>query len=116
MVGDNRRVFRQNDRDLVRNQLAAIERAKFGKCAGRAAIALAEIVLAAGIELHIGGQHAAVFLQEADEAAVMIEVAMAHDHCIDLAGIGAGQFDIVEQSFRRIAEVEHDSALLIAAL
>ena len=46
----------------------------------------------------------------------MIEVAMAHDHRIDLAGIGAGQLDIVDQSFRRIAEIEHDGALLVGAL
>ena len=46
----------------------------------------------------------------------MVEVAVAHDHGIDLGWIDPGQFDVVDQRFRRIAEVEHDSALLIAAL
>jgi len=116
MFGDNRRAFGKNDRHLVRDQLPAVQRAEFGQLAGCAAISLAEIVLTAGVEFDVGRQHVAIFLQKADQAAVMVEVTVANDHSVDLRGIGAGQLDVVEQRFRRIAEVEHDRALFIPAL
>ena len=116
MSGNDCGTLSQNDRNLVRDKLAAIEHAKFNKSAGCAVVTFAEIVLAAGIELDVGGQHVAILVQEADKTTVVIEMTMAHDHRIDLAGIGASQFDIVDQSLRRIAEIEHDGALLVGAL
>ena len=61
-------------------------------------------------------EHVAVLLEKSLQAAEVIEVAMADDQRVELARIDAGQFDIVEQSLGRIAEVEHDVALLARAL
>ena len=38
---------------------------------------------------------------------------MADDQRFDLAGIGADELDVVQQRFRRVAEVEHHRALFV---
>ena len=69
--GDHRRRLAQHRRDLLRGDLAAVERAEFAELPRRrrAADAMAEIVLAAGIELEVGRQHVAILVEEADQAA-----------------------------------------------
>ena len=50
------------------------------------------------------------------QAAEMIVVPVADDQRLDLRRIDADQLHVVEQRFGRIAEVEHDRALLRGAL
>ena len=88
VVRDHGRRLAQHRRHLVRVDLAALECAVLTQLPRRAAAeAMAEIVLAAGIELQVGRQHAAILAQEADQAAVMIDMAVADDQRLDLAGV-----------------------------
>ncbi len=81
-------------------------------CAASApADAMAEIVLAAGVELHVGRKHAAVFVEEADKAAVVVDMAVADDHRLDLGRIDLEQAHVVDDRRRGIAEVEQDRAV-----
>ena len=85
MAGDHGRRLAQHGRDLLRRQLPAIQRAEIGELAlGRRGVdAVTEIVLAAGIELDVGRQLVAEFVEEADQAAEMIVVAVADDQRIE---------------------------------
>ena len=56
MTDDRRRILRQHGLDVARRQLAPVERAELGKLSWRAAVAMAEIVLAAGVEREVGRQ------------------------------------------------------------
>ena len=76
---------------------------------------MAEIVLTARVELDVGRHHRAVFLQEANEAAIVIDMPVADDHRLDLRRIDLEQIHIVENC-RGVAEVEQDRAVLCAAL
>lgn len=67
---------------------------------------MAEIVLAAGKEREIGWQRRAEFIEETDQTAVMVEVAVADDQRLDLLRIGADQFEVVEKRGGRVAEIE----------
>src|SRR5262249_57114757 len=89
-----------------------VERAKFGKLAGRSLVAHAEIVLAAGIEREVLRQHRAVPIEKADEPTVMVEMAVAHDQRLDLLRVGTDIIDVVVERFWGVAEVEHHSVLL----
>ena len=68
MARDHGRGFAQHRRNLLRRKLAAIERAEIGELAlgRRRADAVTEIVLAAGVELEVGRQLVAEFVEEAD--------------------------------------------------
>ena len=77
---------------------------------------MAEIVLAAGIELDVGRQHVAILPEEADQAAVMVDMTVADDQRLHLARVDPQQPDVVDQRRGRVAEVEHDRALLLVAL
>src|SRR3954463_3658807 len=77
MARDHGRRLAQHGRDPLRCQLAAIERAEIGElafCSG-CTDAMTEIVLAAGIELDVGRQLIAEFVEEAEQAAEMIVMA-----------------------------------------
>jgi hypothetical protein len=76
---------------------------------------MAEVILAAGVELHIGGQDVAVLVEERLQAAEVVVVAMTDDQRIDLGRINADQFHVVEEHGRSIAVVQHHRALLCAA-
>src|SRR6516165_11011613 len=56
VAGDHSWVLAQHGRDLVSRQGAPIERAKVGQLAGRPDQAMAEVVLAASVELHVRRQ------------------------------------------------------------
>ena len=60
VADDDRRALAQHDADVARRQRAPVEIAEVAELAGRAGRlhAMAEIVLAAGIELDVGRQHA----------------------------------------------------------
>ena len=75
---------------------------------------MAEVVLAARVELHVGGKHAAVLVEEADEPAVVVDVAMADDQRLDLCRIDLEQPHVVDDRRRGVAEVEQDRAALVA--
>src|SRR5262249_35696064 len=76
---DHGRRFAQHRRHLLRGELAAVERAEIGELAlrGRRVNAMTEIVLAAGVEFDIGWKLVAEFIEEAEQAAEMIVVAVA---------------------------------------
>ena len=50
------------------------------------------------------------------QAAVVVNVAVADDQRLDLARIDLQELDVVDQRRGRVAEVEHDGALLLLAL
>ena len=77
---------------------------------------VAEIVLAAGIEPHVGRKHTAVSVEKADQAAIVVDVPMADDQRLDLARVDLQQAHIVDDRRRGIAEVQQDRALLLVAL
>ena len=58
MAGDHGRMLAQDGRDLLSRQSEPIERAKVGQLARRPNQTMAEIVLAAGVELHVRWQRA----------------------------------------------------------
>ena len=97
---------------------APVERAEFAELSRRRrrADAMAEIVLAAGIELHVGRKHAAIFVEKADQAAVVVDVPVADDQRLDLARVDLQQAHIVDDRRRGVAEVQQDRALLLLAL
>jgi hypothetical protein len=53
-----------------------------------------------------------VLVQEALQSAEMVEMPMAHDQRVDLAGIDADNLDIVEEHRRTVSEIQHHGALL----
>src|ERR1700731_1812965 len=77
---------------------------------------MTEIVLATGIELDSRGQHAAVPVEKADQAAIVIEMTMTEDQCVYLARIDLEDIDVVEERIRAVAVIEHEIAVLGAAL
>jgi hypothetical protein len=77
---------------------------------------VAEIILAAGIELEVRRQLVAVLVEKAHQAAPMIEMAVADDERAHLAGIGFDELDVVEQRLGAVAIIEHDGPLLVVAL
>ena len=111
--GDHGRRFAQHGRDLLRRELAAVEGAEIGELAlgRRRTDPVAEIVLAAGIELDVGRQLVAEFVEEAEQAAEMIVMAVADDQRVEFRRIDADQFHVVQQHFGRIAVVQHQRAL-----
>ena len=98
------------ERDLTPEQRAAVEHTEVAELPRSAIEATAEVVFATGVELDARLDRAAVFVEEADEAAEMIEVPVADHEGVDLFGVDAQQFDVVEQALRRVAEVEHHGA------
>ena len=76
----------------------------------------AEVVLAAGVEREVGRQDARYLSRKPMQAAEVVVMPVADDQRIDLVRIGADDLHVVEQRFRRVAEVEQDGALLGAAL
>ncbi len=107
--GDHGRRLAQHRGDALRGELAAVQRAEIGELAlGRRRVdAVAEIVLAAGIELDVGGQLVAELVEEAVEAAEMVVVPVAHDQRVELRRIDADQLHVVDQHFGRVAVVQH---------
>ena len=76
MAGDHGGISAQHGLDLARRELAPIERTEIGELAWVAPVyAMTEIVLAAGVEREVGGQDAAVFVEEPDQTAEMIDSA-----------------------------------------
>ena len=67
---DHGRRFAQHVVTFLRGELAAVKHAEIGELAlvGVAADAMAEIVLAAGVEFDVGRQLVAEFFEEADAA------------------------------------------------
>ena len=118
VVLDHGRRLAQHHRDLVRDDRATIERAEFAvlPLRRRRADAMAEIVLAACVELYVGRKHAAIFVEEADQAAVVVDVPVADDQRLDLARIDLQQAHVVDDRRRRVAEVQQDRALVLVAL
>ena len=118
MVRDHGRRLAQHDRHVLRGDLASVEDAVLCELPrrGRRANAVAEIVLAARIELDIGRKDVAVFLQEADEATVVVDVAVADDQRLDLGRVHLKESHIVDDGRRGVAEVEQDRALLLLTL
>src|SRR5262249_57578409 len=104
------------DLEVARRNPAPVERAKFGKLAGRSLVAPAEVVLAAGIERELLRQPRAMPIEKAEQPAVMVEMAVAHDQCLDLLRIGADIVDVVVERFRGVAEVDHHGVPLTGAL
>ena len=80
---------------------AAVERAEVGERARGALPALAEIILAAGIEFDVGRKHGAVLVEEAQQAAEMVEMAVAHHHGVDRLRLDAEQFDVAATLWNR---------------
>src|SRR5262249_54527272 len=54
--------------------------------------------------------------QEADQAAVMVDVAVADDQRLDIGRIGFEKSHVVDERRRGVAEVEQDCALLLSEL
>src|SRR5262249_39534330 len=109
MATNNRRAFAQYDRDFARLERAPVQIAEIAEGARRAGRqdAVAEVVLAASIELYVGGQRVAIFVEERDEPAVVIEVAVADDKRIDLPWVGPEIIEIGKKRRWRIGVIEH---------
>src|SRR5262245_21160565 len=85
---DYGRRLAQHRRHLVRVDLASNQRAILAQLSRRGpAEPMAEIVFTAGIQLEVGRKYAPVLAQEADQAAVMVDVAVADDQRLDLGRI-----------------------------
>ena len=94
---DHGRGLAQHGLHLLCGDLLAVEDAELTVLPGRgAADTMTEIILAAGIELHVGGQHAAILVEKSDQAAVMIDMAVADDQRIDLRRIHIQKADVVD--------------------
>jgi len=63
--------------------------------------------------LQVGGKHAAEFVQKANQATVVIKMAVADDQRLDPLGIGTHELHVVDQGVRRISEVDHHRALRV---
>ena len=112
MVGDDGRLRRHHQREIGLENSLAVERAELA--AGIAADA--EAVLAADIERQLALEPALVGLEEADHAAEMVVMAVAQHHGVEQRRIDLEDRHVVEQRFRRIAEVDEQMAGLVAAL
>src|SRR6185437_11527290 len=84
--------------------------------AARLDITLAEIVLAAGVHGHVGVHVLAMPIEEAEQAAPMVEVAMAHDQRVDLLRIDLQQVHVAVDRLGRPTEVQEERALLLATM
>jgi hypothetical protein len=116
VVTDHGRVFAQDDRDLLSRQCAPVERAKVSQLARRSDQAMAEIVLTAGVELHVRRQRAAILVEESHQAAEMIEMAVADNQGVNLLHVDAHDAHVVDEDVGRVTVIEHQGAGLVAAL
>lgn len=118
VAGDDGRRLAQNRRDLLCDEVAPVELAEIGELAlhRTRADAMAEIVLAAGIELEVGRERSAVPGEEAVQPAIMVVMAMADDQGIDLGRVDLEDADIVEERIGAVAEIEQDGARIRALL
>src|SRR6516225_10804314 len=71
VAGDHGRMLAQDGRDLLSRQSEPIERAKVGQLARRPNQTMAEIVLAAGVELHVRWQRATILVEESHQARLL---------------------------------------------
>ncbi len=108
LIGDDRRLRRQHQREIGIEDRLAVERAEI---AARIA-AQAERVLAADVERHFAFQLALGGVEEADHAAEMIVMTVAQHQRVEGRRIDLEDRQIVEQNFRRVAEVDQHVALL----
>jgi hypothetical protein len=115
-VADDCGILRQHGLDLARRELAPVQGAEIGELARHAVIAVAEIVLAAGVEGQLRRQHAAVPVEEVKQAAVVVEMPVTDDQRLDLGGVGADQLEVVQQRFGRVAKIEQHGVLLVRPL
>ncbi len=118
LPADHDRALRQHHLHVVGRDIAAVEHAEVVELTRRrrAVVALAEIVLAAGVERQFRGQRLAVTVEEADEPAPMIEMAVAQDQRVDLLHVDAEQVHVPGQHLGRPAIVEQEGARLAATL
>ena len=106
VVGDDRRLRRHHQRQIGVEDRLAVERAEIA--AGIAA--QAEAILAADIERNFAFELAPGGGKKADHAAEMVVMAVAEHDRVILRGIDVEDVHIVEQDFRRVAEIDHDAA------
>jgi hypothetical protein len=100
---------------LTTKQVAAVEHAEKRRVlAGRLDVAVAEIGFAAGEERDVGPHALAVLGEKADQAAVMVEMAMAQDEPVEFRRIDLEQIDVAGQHLRRETEIEEVAACLAA--
>jgi hypothetical protein len=118
LAADHNRRFTQHDLDILPGEIAPVEHAEIAELALRAGadIALAEIVLAAGVHGQIGRQVLAVLLEKTEQPAPMVEMTVAHDQRIDLGRIDLQELHVAVDGIGRPAEVEQEGLLLVAAL
>ena len=81
-----------------RLQFAAVEHARVAELTGSASCGFpgAEIVLAADVEREVSRKLVAVLLQEPDQRAVVVEVAVTEDQALHLGGVNTDDFHVVE--------------------
>src|SRR6266480_4775733 len=85
---DHGRSLGEKQFDPMRGNFTAIEHAAIAERAGHGApVSTTKIVLTAAIKREVWRQQVALFVEEADEAAPVIVVAVAQDESVDLAGI-----------------------------
>jgi hypothetical protein len=108
--------FAQDNANVARCERASVEIAEIAELAGRARWyhAMAKIVFAARVKLDVCGQYATAFIQQSDQSAIMIKMAVANNQGIERLRLDADNFHIVEQRFRRVSIIEHKRSRLSA--
>jgi len=111
------RLLAQHDLDIVPGDVAAVEHAIVAQLAlTYPGVALAEIVLAAGIHREIGGQRLPVLVEESQQPAPVVEVPVTHDEGVDLGRVDLQQFHVAVDHLGGPAIVKQERALVVAAL
>src|SRR5690348_13878445 len=107
-VAGQMRHLAQHGLDLGLGEVAAVEHAEQDGLvlARRLHIAVAEIGLAAGEELEVGPHLSAMLAEEPDEAAEMVEMAVAQNEPVELRRLDIEQLDVAIEHFGRVAEIE----------
>ncbi len=113
---DDDRILGQHRLDVERLQLAAVERTEIGEAAvGLAQEAVAEIVLAAGIEAQILAHLRPPRFEKPDQPAVMVEMPVAEDQRVHLGRVDFQQLEIVGVNIGGEAEIQQIPPLLAAS-
>ena len=82
----------------------------------RPTVALAEIVLAAGIHRDVGWQVLAVLVEKSEQAAPMIEMAVAQDQRVDPGRVDLEQIHVAVDRLGRPTIIQQEGAFVVAAL
>src|SRR5882757_4528421 len=112
MIGDKRRSLGEGHREIGIFQRLTVERAEIPLHRPRRPLTRAEAILTTDIEGQLDLQRPLVLTQKAGKSAEMIIMSVAQYESVELGWVDAQQISVVDERFRREAEVHENVSCL----